>query len=237
MDSFFEAFQHALRMLATLDPQMRQAVAVSLQVSGAAIVLACLMGLPFGMLLALARFRGRTASVVIFRTLMALPTVVIGLLFYALLSRQGLLGSWDLLFTPTAMMLGQSLLALPIVTTLVHSAVEALDPQIRETALTLGASSIRSMVDVAWEVRLGLLAALTAAFGRVFAEVGISMMLGGNIRGYTRNITTGIALETGKGEFALGLALGLILMVVALGLNVGVQLLKVASDRRKKNGR
>lgn len=232
MDSLPEALRHAFRMLFTLDPEMCSAVGVSLQVSTSAILLSCLMGLPLGAVLALTRFPGRTALVVIARTLMAVPTVVIGLVLYAVLSRQGPAGGLNLLFTPTAMIIGQSLLALPIVVTLTHAAIEAVDPEIRETAITLGAGPFRAVLDVIWEGRLSLLAAMTAAFGRVFSEIGISMMLGGNIRGFTRNITTGIALETGKGEFALGIALGIVLILVALGMNAAVQLLQGATEKR-----
>jgi len=209
-----------------MDPEMTRAVAVSLRVSTTALLLATVIGLPIGALLAIKRFPGRTTLRVSFRALMSVPTVVIGLVLFGILSRRGPLGDLQLLFTPTAMALGQAVLVLPIVICLVDAALEASDPQIRKTALTLGASPIRATWEVLRETRFALAAALAAAFGRAFSEVGISMMLGGNIRGATRNITTGIALETGKGEFALGLALGVILLLVALGINTSVQLLQ-----------
>ena len=152
-------------------------------------------------------------------SLMAMPTVVIGLLVYSVISRRGVLGSWNLLFTPIGMILGLTLLALPIVANYSLSAVKGADPRIVPTALTLGATRFQTLLQLTREVRFGILAAIIAGFGRVISEVGAAMMLGGNIRGYTRTMTTAIALETEKGEFAYGLALGIILMGVALGIN------------------
>jgi tungstate transport system permease protein len=182
------------------------------------------VGLPAGIALGTVRFRGRSAVVAGLNTLMALPTVVVGLVVYALLSRSGLLGGLDLLYTRTAMVVGQTVLVIPLIAALVNAAVEKADPRIRLTALGLGAGRARASLTVASECRNALFAALAAGFGRVFSEVGVSMMLGGNIAGYTRNITTGIAFETGKGEFAVGIALGVVLLGVALALNLAASL-------------
>ncbi len=150
---------------------------------------------------------------------MALPTVVIGLFGYAMLSRQGPAGPLELLFTPTAMVMGQCVLATPIIIALTASATQGVDPRVRRTALVLGASSFQSAMTLLAEARCSLMAAIVAGFGRVIGEVGASMMLGGNIKGFTRNLPTAIALETSKGEFGFGLALGMILMTVALSVN------------------
>jgi tungstate transport system permease protein len=164
-------------------------------------------------------------------TLMALPTVVVGLFVFSLIANRGPFGGLNLLFTPWAMILGQAVLAAPIIAALTLAAVEGADPRIADTALTLGATRARASWALLSESRLAVLAAVTAGFGRVFAEVGVSMMLGGNIKNYTRNITTTIALQSSMGEFALGLALGIVLLTVAFGLNLAVQLLRSKTER------
>jgi tungstate transport system permease protein len=163
-------------------------------------------------------------------SLMAMPTVVIGLLVYGFLSRQGPLGSFGLLFTPKAMIMGQAILATPVIANYTLSAIRGADERILPTARTLGASNLQSMILLAREVRFGLVAAIIAGFGRVVSEVGIAMMLGGNIRMYTRTMTTAIALETSKGEFAFGLALGLVLIVISLAVNL---ILTVAQESHR----
>ncbi len=171
------------------------------------------------MLIALKRFRGRRALLAVLTSLMALPTVVVGLIVYSLISRAGPLGFLGILFTPRAVIIGQAILALPVIVSMTASALSSLDPLFPELLETLGASPR----DVLWmsmrQARGAVLSAGLAAFGRVVGEVGVAMMLGGNIRWYTRTLTTAIALETSKGEFELGLALGMILMVVSLGVN------------------
>ncbi len=198
----------------------------SLYTSSCAIVLAALLGVPSGLWLGISRFRGRRLLITLLNTLMALPTVVVGLLLFGLLSRQGPLGYFGLLFTPLAMIAGQTLLATPIVANLVLAAVTGADERIINTALTLGASRLQAVIQLLQEVRFGVMAAVIVGFGRVIAEVGVAMMLGGNIRGSTRTMTTAIALETSKGEFAFGLALGLVLLGVALLVNLGLNLLQ-----------
>ena len=178
------------------------------------------------MFLGASRFVGRRLVVTILNTLMALPTVVVGLLMFGLFSRQGPFGSWGLLFTPLIVIFGQAVLATPIVANYPRSAVTGADARIIPTALTLGASPLQSQLRLLREIRFGIMAAVIAAFGRVISEVGVAMMLGGNIRFYTRTMTTAIALETSKGDFAFGLALGLLLLGVALLVNMALNILQ-----------
>ena len=197
---------------------------VSLRVSLCATALATIISLPLGFSLAMCDFRGKQTIVAILNTLMALPTVVVGLLVYILLSRSGPFGFLGILYTPTAIIVGQFVLALPIITALTYAAVGSVDARVRKTAESLGATALQSAWMVLKEGRLGIIAAVIAAFGRVIAEVGSAIMVGGNIRGYTRTMTTTIALETAKGNFALGLTLGIILLVVALSINMIVDI-------------
>jgi len=215
-----ESLLKACELILNLDREVRMAVWTSLYTSSCSILIAALLGVPFGLWLGLSRFRGRTFFTALLNTLMALPTVVVGLLLFGLFSRQGPLGVWGLLFTPLAMIAGQTVLATPIVANLVLSAVAGADRRIVSTALTLGANRLQAALKLLREIRFGVMAAVIAGFGRVIAEVGVAMMLGGNIRNSTRTMTTAIALETSKGEFAFGLALGLILLAVALMVNL-----------------
>jgi len=215
-----ESLRTSLGLIVALDPEVFATVVTSLAVSGCAIVLAALIGIPAGVGVGLHDFPLKRAVITLLNTLMAMPTVVVGLLLYGLLSRQGPLGPMGLLFTPSAMVIGQTLLAAPIVANYTVSVIQGADPRILPTALTLGASPLQGIWQLMRQVRFGIIAALIAGFGRIIAEVGVAMMLGGNIRGYTRTMTTAIALETSKGEFAFGLALGLILMTVALVINL-----------------
>lgn len=219
-----DGLREAFGMLFRLDPEVYSIAWVSLKVAFLSTALAAAVGVPLGSWLAVASFPGRRAAVGVLNALMAMPTVVVGLFLYSLLARQGLLGSLGLLFTLTAMVVGQSALAVPIVAAMTLGVVQEADPRILPTARTLGASPFRARLTLLGEVRWGLAAAVLAGFGRVFAEVGVSMMLGGNIRGYTRTLTTAIALQTSRGEFALGMALGIILLAVALAVNGAVQM-------------
>jgi tungstate transport system permease protein len=212
-------FWRALVLIFTGDVRVYEAAFVSLWISCTATVIASALGLPLGFAVAVRRFRGRGFVITLLNTLLALPTVIVGLFVYTFIRRGTLFGPLDLLFSPGAMIVGQVILALPIVAALGQTAISSLDPAARETALTLGASPGRVILTTAWEARYGLLAAVAAAGGRLIGEVGVSMMLGGNIAHHTRNLTTAIALETSKGEFALAMALGIILLVLALGLN------------------
>ncbi len=196
---------------------------VSLRVSLVATGLATLVSVPLGFLIAVNDFRGKRVLVSVINTLMALPTVVVGLLVYILLSRSGPFGFLGILYTPTAMIVGQFILALPIITALTYAAARSVDARVRKTAESLGASPVQSAWMVLKEGRLGIIAAMIAGFGRVIAEVGSAIMVGGNIKGYTRTLTTAITTETAKGNFALGVTLGLILLVVALSINLTVE--------------
>jgi tungstate transport system permease protein len=216
----------ALKLIITLDAEVTHCTLVSLQVSSIAILLASLVGLPCSFLIGMYDFRGKKTLITLVNTLMAIPTVVIGLFVFSFVSRQGPLGVLGLLFTPAAMVIGQFLLATPIIIALSFAAIQGIDPRIRVTALTLGARSHQVIVTLLLEARYAIIAAVIAGFGRVIGEVGSAMMLGGNIRGYTRTISTAIALETSKGEFSLGLALGMILLTVALSVNIALRYLQ-----------
>ncbi|MGH7821390.1 MAG: ABC transporter permease [Candidatus Binatia bacterium] len=210
----------ALRLLTTFDPRVVSAVEVSLRVSLLATSLSTVLGVPIGFVVGVRQFPGRSLVELFLRTLTAVPTVVVGLLVYAVLSRRGLLGDLGLLYTPTAMVIGGTMLATPLVAALTVGVVGGADPRIRETALTLGASPAVAALTVLVETRRGLAAAVATGFGRLVSELGIALMVGGNIAGVTRTMTTAIALETSRGEFAFGFALGLVLLAVALGVNV-----------------
>ena len=211
--------RRALLLLFSGDAELWQIVWVSLKVSVGALVLVSPFAIAAGYLLATRTFPGKRLIVVIIQALFAFPTVVVGLLLYMMLSRQGPLGDLHLLFTQTAMMIGQMLIAAPILVAFTLSAVQGADPRIRETAIVLGASRLRTAFTVLGEVRFGVMAAVFNGFGRVISEVGCALMVGGNIAGMTRNMPTAIALETTKGEFAQGVALGIVLMALALGVN------------------
>jgi tungstate transport system permease protein len=199
------------------------AIGVSLKTSGLAALIASLLAVPSALYLAGTEFRGKRAVLLINQTWMAAPTVVIGLLFYFLLGRSGPLGRFGLLYTQTAMTIGQVFLILPLITGFSYTALRQVDRRARLTALTLGASRRQASWVVLREAKFALLVAVLAGFARAVSEVGIAMMLGGNIRNATRNITTAIALETAKGEFTNGVILGAILLVITLGINILVQ--------------
>ena len=222
MDSLGSASYHALSLLFSGDPALWQIVGISFQVSLTAMILATLPALLLAFALAYADFPGRRLLISIFSTLLSIPAVVVGLTLYLILSRQGPLGDLRLLFTQTAMIMGQFALVFPLLVAMCHATLQGSDRRAWETARMLGASRRRSFVTVLFEVRFGIMAALLAGFGRIIAEVGASMMLGGNILNYTRNIPTAIALETSKGEFAQGIALGIVLLVLAFSLNLAL---------------
>lgn len=222
-----DSFITAIKLISNFDQQVLMTAWTSLYTSSCAIVLAAICGISLGMWLGTNRFHGWQITVTLLNTLMALPTVVVGLLLFGLFSRQGPLGSFGLLFTPWAMIAGQFVLAVPIIASSVLAAVLGADERILDTARTLGASRLLAATQLLREIRFGIMAAVIAGFGRVIAEVGIAMMLGGNIRNSTRTMTTAIALETSKGEFAYGLALGIILLCIALTVNLLMNLLQL----------
>lgn len=220
MSFIADSFRMAVALILSGDSDVTSAVVTSLSVALWSVLFASVAGVPFGVAVSLGKFPMKGAVRLVLNSLMAMPTVVIGLLVYSFLSRQGPLGSMGLLFTPRAIIIGQTILATPVIANYTLSAIQGADKRILPTARTLGASNVQSLFQLAREVRFGLVAAIIAGFGRVVSEVGVAMMLGGNIRMYTRTMTTAIALETSKGDFAFGLALGLILIIVALAVNL-----------------
>jgi len=220
MQLLTDSFISAILLIASLDPEVLSIVWVSLKVSGISTFFASLMGVPLGFLIAYGSFKGKRILIICLNTMLALPTVVIGLFVYSFISRRSILGSLDLLYTQKAIVIGQIILILPIVATLTIAAISRIDERYRKTAMTLGANRWQTACVIFREARFGIIAAVIAAFGRVIAEVGISMMLGGNAKGFTRTMTTAMALEYDKGEFILAVALGIILLVLSFGINL-----------------
>jgi tungstate transport system permease protein len=223
MDTILQGFISAFGLIVHLNPELLGIILLSLEVSGLALVTATVLGLPLGALLALRPFPGRGLLVSLLNTGMGLPPVVVGLFLYLILSRSGPLGFMALLYTPSAMIIGQTLLSLPIVASLSHAAIVGVDPVIRLAAQTLGATPWQEAATVVREARYGVGAAVIAGFGRVSAEVGVVLMVGGNIARYTRVMTTTIALETDKGNFDLGIALGIILLTLSFMVNMALR--------------
>lgn len=210
----------ALHLLVSGDSTLWNIIGVSFAVSLQAILYATPLALAIALVLSYGRFPGRYLLIATFNTLLSVPAVVVGLTLYLLLSHQGPLGDLKLLFTQKAMILGQIALSVPILVAMGHAALQSGDRRAWETARTLGASRLRTIAVVLFEARFGVVAAILAAFGRIIAEVGASLMLGGNIAGYTRNIPTAIALETAKGEYAQGIALGIVLLFFSFAVNL-----------------
>jgi tungstate transport system permease protein len=229
MDYILTGFIQAIQLILNGDSQTWSAVGATITVSTYSMIASLLFGIPSGFVLGYFNFPGKQKIRLVVDTLLALPTVFIGLLVYAFLTRKGPLGEFGLLFTLPGIAIGQTILALPIVIALCATAVEAMDRHLRITLISLGASRIQLVLSSLWEIRFGIIMAALTAYGRVMTEVGISMMVGGNIKWHTRTITTAIALETGKGMFATGIALGVILILIAFMVNVSLSLL------RKKN--
>jgi tungstate transport system permease protein len=231
MEFLWEGVLTAFRLILRADPDVVSTAATSLKVACWSTLVASALGLPAGYLLAVQEFRGRETAITVVNALLGLPTVVVGLVVYAFLSRQGILGGWGLLFSPSGVVIGLAILAAPIVAAFVLAALKEMDPRVRWTAMTLGAGRLRTAWMLLGEARYGVMAAVVAAFGRVVAEVGIAMMLGGNIRGYTRTLTTAIALETANGDFGFGIALGVILMILVVALNALLRILQLRVSR------
>jgi tungstate transport system permease protein len=216
MNDFAQALDTAASLIGHFDPELRQIVGLSLGVSLTASLSAFAIGAPLGTALAIYRIRGRAALIVIANALLGLPPVVVGLAVYLLLSRSGPLGSLGILFTPTAMVIAQAILGIPIVIALVHRIMVDVWASYGDALLVDGASRLRATWPLMAIGRDGLLTAFLAAFGRAIAEVGAIIIVGGNIRGYTRTMTTAIALETSKGELSFALALGIILVILSM---------------------
>jgi len=220
MSDLSAASLQAIQLLLSFDPELWEIILLSFSVSLRAVAIATPIAIIIAFCLSYLNFPGRRLLISLFNTAMAIPAVVVGLTLYLLLSRAGPLGDFRLLFTQEAMIMGQVILCFPLLVALSHATLQATDRRAWETAITLGAHPIRAAFTVLKEARFGLMAAIIAGFGRIIAEVGSSMMVGGNILHYTRNIPTAIALETSKGAFAQGIALGLVLLVLALALNL-----------------
>ena len=227
-----DAIVSGLGLVATLDLRLWEIVGLSLAVSLSAVALATLLGLPLGAAIAVGRFPGRQAVIVVLNALMGLPPVVVGLFIYLLLSRAGPLGELGLLFTPQAMVVAQTVLVLPIIAALARQAVEDAWREYEEQLRSLGVDGLRGALTVLWDIRFSLLTAVLAGLGRASAEVGAVMIVGGNIDGVTRVMTTTIALETSKGDLPLALGLGIVLIAIVLVLNAAAHLIKEAAQRR-----
>jgi len=226
MDFIVAGFIRAIELLINFDHSTYTAVSATLQASTCSMLISLGAGLPCGFLLGYFNFKGKRPLRTVLDTLLALPTVSVGLLVYAFISSQGPLGQFGLLFTLTGIAIGQTILAFPIVTAITASIVENIDPELKLTLVSLGAGKKNIIMTCLWEVRYGLLAAAVTAYGRVLTEVGISMMVGGNIKYHTRTITTAIALETNKGMFADGIALGIVLIGIAFAVNISLSFLR-----------
>ncbi len=226
MDFLVAGFFKAFELLMSGDKSTWTAIMTTLKVSTCSMLFSMGAGLPCGFLLGYFNFKGKKQLRTIVDTLLSLPTVFIGLAVYAFISRQGPLGDFGFLFTLTGIAIGQTILAFPIVTAITASTIESIDDDLKVTLASLGAGKRNILVTCLWEVRYGILAAALTAYGRVMTEVGISMMVGGNIKYHTRTITTAIALETGKGQFADGIALGLVLILIAFIVNISLSFLR-----------
>ena len=226
MGTLLQAVIEALRLVVSLDGSVLEYAARSLTIALVATLLASLLGVPAGVWLAEVDFRGKRVVVTVLNTLLSVPTVVVGLLVYAFISRQGPLGELGLLFTVPGIVAGEVMLILPLITAFTLAAVSRVDRDVRRTALSLGASASQALHAVVRESRFGILAAVIAAFGRVVGEVGVATILGGNADAFTRTITTAIVLEVNMGRFELAMALGIVLLALSFGINVLLQLVQ-----------
>ncbi len=220
MSEIWQGLVRAIQLIISLDPEVMEIAGRSLRISVTACLLASLLCLPLGSLIHFNRFTGKRTLINLIQTFYSMPTVVVGLLVFLLFSRAGPLGGLNLLFTPTVMIVGQMILITPVLLGLTISAFSGVDKTISDTARSLGASSFQTVVAVIKEARFAVMAAVLLAFGRAISEVGLAFMVGGNIRGFTRVLTTAISLETSKGDIELSIALGIILIFIALVINV-----------------
>ena len=232
MADLWDALLTAFELLIRLDDALVEIVALSLTVSVSAVAIATIAGLPLGAVIAVHRFPGRGALTILLSALMGLPPVVLGLVVYLMLSRSGPFGVFGLLFTPTAMIVAQTLLVLPIIASLSRQVADEMWSEYREQLASLGVGASRAVMTVLWDARFGLLTVVLAGFGRATAEVGAVMIVGGNIDLVSRVMTTAIALEVSKGDLALALGLGIVLMALSLGVNGAAFALKEAAESR-----
>lgn len=232
MSALSEAASQALRLLAGADPKLIGTVLLSLRISFVAVVIASAIGFPVGATIAVSRFPGRHTLVVVLNALMGLPPVIVGLVVYLLLSRAGPLGSLGLLFTPAAMVIAQAILITPIIAALSRQVVEDAWIEYREQLRSLGETKLGAAITLLWDLRFSLVTIVLAGFGRAAGEVGAVIIVGGNIDGVTRVMTTAIALETSKGDLPLALGLGVILLTIVLALNAAAFIVKEMAQRR-----
>lgn len=219
MNEILTGFLRAIELMASLDPELIDITARTLMVSVSSTVLASLIAVPAAAIIDLREFKGKKALLNIIQTLYSIPTVLVGLFVFLLISRSGPLGPLNLLFTPAGMVLGQTILILPLVTGFSITALRSVKPELRDLARSLGATEFQVMLRVLEEARYAVMAAIILGFGRAISEVGAAIMLGGNIRGFTRVITTAISLETSRGNLELSIALGIILLIISLAVN------------------
>jgi tungstate transport system permease protein len=226
MDQLLQGFVKAFHLIVAFDPEVMQITLRTLVIALSSCAIASLFCIPLGSLIHFKKFPGKRVLVNLIQTFYSIPTVVVGLMVFLLFSRVGPLGVFNLMFTPTIMVIGQVILITPIILGLVIAALSGVDKGVIETASSLGASQSQAMVQVIKEARYAILSAITMGFGRAISEVGLALMVGGNIRGYTRVITTAISLETSKGDVELSIALGIILIIIALLVNVALNTLQ-----------
>jgi tungstate transport system permease protein len=226
MDFILDGIAKAFLLLLDFDPETYSAVFATVTVTSYSMTASLLIGIPLGLALGYKEFPGKKQVRTVVDTLLALPTVFIGLLVYAMLSYRGPLGEMGLLFTLPGIAVGQTILALPVVVALTATAIEGMDDQLRVTVMSLGANKRQLFSTCLWETRFAILTGAMTAYGKVLTEVGISMMVGGNIKWQSRTITTAIALETNKGQFAMGIALGLVLLFIAFVVNASLSFLR-----------
>ncbi len=230
MDFFWEGLRRGTALIFSGNAEVLGVTLLSVRVAVIATIIACVIGVPIGFAVGTTRFFGRRAAITVLNTMLAFPTVVVGLVIWGLLARQGPLGGFGLLYTWWAIVVAEVVLAVPIAAALTAAAVQGVDPRVRRTAMTLGANRWRTHVAVAREARYALFTGVVVSFGRVLAEVGAAMIVGGNIRHHTRTLTTSVALATSQGDLALAMALGLVLLALALTVNVVLQMLQGKGD-------
>lgn len=233
MNTISEAFLLSLQLMVQFDPELMRIVGLSLRVSLTAVLIGSAIGLPFGALLALTRFPGRHACIIVLNACMGLPPVVVGLVVYLILSRSGPLGALGWLFTPIGMVMAQVVLITPIVAALSRQTVADLWSEYEEQLRSLGLTPLKAIATLLWDGRFSLSTAVFAGFGRAIAEVGAIMIVGGNIAGVTRTMTTAISLETSRGDLALAMALGIVLLTITIGINAAASAFGNAARRRQ----
>ncbi len=234
MDYYTDAIFRALQLIISLDSEVIQVVTTSLKISISSTFIASIISMPLAVLIARNKFKTKKFINIILNTMLSLPTVVVGIFVYSLISRRGVLGELDLLFTPIGIIMGQVILIIPLITALIRNVIFSMDEKLYKTATSMGASRRQKFKLLILEARYGIIGAVIAGFGRVLGEIGVSMMLGGNIKGVTRTITTAMSLETNKGRFAFALALGIILLSLSFIINFVTYFLQEGKDYARR---